>query len=77
MFECTCFVACVETRAACTDGKVRLVPRPNSPEVNEGRVEVCYRGVWGVVMDRDWSNRDAAVVCRELGFPPQGQLIHS
>ena len=56
---------------SCPDGKVRL----SGPSEREGRVEVCYRGVWGAVMDGDWSNRDAAVVCRELGFPSQGQLI--
>ena len=46
-------------------GDIRLVGS-NSP--TEGRVEMCYRGIWGSVCNRGWSNVDAAVVCRQLGF---------
>ena len=62
----------------CTDGEMRLVSASGEitgatdGEVRNGRLEICYQGVWGAVYDPDWSAIDAAVTCQQLGFDPRG-----
>ena len=53
------------------DGEVRLT---GGSGPNEGRVEFCYRRVFGTVCgDSWWDTIDAQVVCRQFGYPIEGE----
>ena len=45
------FVTNIAGTNDCKDGEVRLVGGENE---REGRVEICYNGVWGAVCYRGW-----------------------
>ena len=50
----------------CTENDVRLL---------NDKLQICHNEVWGYVCgDFDWTDNDASVVCRELGFSPEGRI---
>ncbi|TWW82287.1 Neurotrypsin [Takifugu flavidus] len=56
----------------CHQGAVRLV---GGPSPGRGRVEVYLSSQWGAVCDSHWSDRDASVICRQLGLSDIGTAL--
>ena len=57
------------TGSNCTDNDIRLV---GSGLESQGRLDVCINGVWGSVCDDGWTDVNAIVVCRQLGYEANG-----
>ena len=39
----------------------------------QGNVELCIYGRWRIMCANSWDNRDASVVCRQIGYSPHGK----
>ena len=63
------FILCQKTTVnileVCYNGELRL---SDGFDENQGRVEICFDGVWGTVCHNSWDNVDAHVVCHQLGL---------
>ena len=49
----------------CNETDIRLV---DGVTPDDGRVQICFSGLWASVCDDIWDVRDATVVCRQLGY---------
>ncbi|XP_034537112.1 neurotrypsin [Notolabrus celidotus] len=56
----------------CLQGEARLV---GGSLGNSGRLELYLNGQWGAVCDTHWTNRDASVICRQLGLGEIGAAL--
>uniref|UniRef100_A0A8C1ZG82 Neurotrypsin n=1 Tax=Cyprinus carpio TaxID=7962 RepID=A0A8C1ZG82_CYPCA len=56
----------------CHQGAVRLA---GGSSLKSGRLEVYLNGQWGSVCDTHWTDRDASVVCRQLGLSEIGTAL--
>lgn len=67
-------VCCKGLTDICGDhtGAVRLT---GTSSAMYGAAEVCINGTWGSICSENWDNRDASVVCRELGYSPYGTFV--
>ena len=51
-----------------SDGDLRLVDNSGGTGGSSGRLEFYYNGQWGTVCQDNFSQNDARVACRQLGF---------
>ena len=49
----------------CEEGAVHVVGGDGK---SYGTVEVCIGGIWGLITDNNWDDKDSVVICRQLGF---------
>lgn len=68
-FEFFCFL----DSDGCADGERRVVSSSDGNGGEEGRVEVCFNGMWGGVYSTSmWNASQVGVICRGLGYEPSG-----
>lgn len=53
-------------------GDIRLV---DGSKNWKGRVEIFWLGVWSTISDVSWTDADAIVACKQLGFSTSGIII--
>ena len=58
--------------AVCENRDFRLVGGTTD---REGRVEVCMNGRWMAVCSNGWTEREAGLLCREMGHSSFGKRI--
>ena len=63
--------------APCLNGTIRLHSESGSYFRRYGQVEMCVNNIWDTVCGEFWDEKDAAVICKMLGYSPYGKyFIH-
>lgn len=73
MFHSVIIIICWIDDDQCNHGDIRLV---DGYIEQEGRVEICFESVWGVICDQGWDKTDAHIACQQLGHPELGKEIN-
>ena len=60
------------TDSHCADYDVRLV---DGATANEGKVQMCINGVWGIVCLNSLYIFDIGVICYQLGYQREGFYV--
>lgn len=70
-----CLLHFTDPSSSCENGDVRLA---GGGMANQGRVEMCYNGVWGSVCagNGQWTQYEASVVCKQLGYNLTDTSMH-
>ena len=68
-----CLYVCILFAAVCVENELRLV---GGLKESEGRVEICRTEEWNTICDRMWSNEEATVICKELGYSRYSKYSH-
>ena len=63
------------TEVCTEEGAVRFAGQGVGVNKTEGRLEICVNGSWGTVCNDGFDTNAAKVVCRQLGFPEDGELF--
>ena len=56
---------CLHT-VECVDGDLRIVAETKGAKQTEGRLEMCFGGVWSVV--ENYGYNEGATACRQMGY---------
>ncbi len=61
----SCFIA------ACVDGEMEIVSSSTRNKLS-GRVELCVNGKWGTICSSGVGDKEARVICQQMGYSPYG-----